>query len=116
MNKLIVANWKMNNSFADIPEYAKELKKQAKGQENLVVCVPSVMLKDFSRAIGSAAKTGAQNCHYAPKGAFTGEISTEMIKAAGATYVLVGHSERRQYFGEDNELLNKKLTSALTLD
>lgn len=113
MSKLIVANWKMNNSFADIPDYAKDLKRLAKDEPNLVVCVPSVMIKDFSMQTGSVVQTGAQNCHYAEKGAFTGEVSAKMVKEAGATYVIIGHSERRTLFGETNEFLNKKLNSAL---
>lgn len=113
MSKLIAANWKMNNSFADIPNYVKELKKQVKGEGNIVVCVPSVMLKEFSSAARGVAHAGAQNCHYAEKGAYTGELSTKMIKDAGATYVIIGHSERREQFNEKNDLLNKKLNSAL---
>ncbi len=114
MSKLIVANWKMNNSFADIQDYVKELRRQVKGDGNIVVCVPSVMLKDFSTSARGIAQAGAQNCHYAEKGAFTGEVSAKMVKDAGATYVLVGHSERRENFNEKNEFLNKKLNSALS--
>lgn len=113
MKKYIVANWKMNNSFADIPVFVKYLKKNAKKEENLVVCVPSTMINTFAKTAKKVAATGAENCHYAKKGAFTGEISPEMVKDAGASYVIIGHSERRQLFAETNELLNKKLKAAL---
>lgn len=109
MEKFIVANWKMNNDFSDIPVFVDYLKNNAKDQKNLVVCVPSVMIKTFADASEGVAKTGAENCYYAEKGAFTGEISPKMVKSAGAEYVIVGHSERRQIFGETNELLNKKV-------
>ena len=113
MDKIIAANWKMNNSFADIPVFVKYLKKNAKKEENLVVCVPSTMINTFAKTAKKVAATGAENCHYAKKGAFTGEISPEMVKDAGASYVIIGHSERRQLFAETNELLNKKLKAAL---
>ena len=113
MKKYIVANWKMNNSFADIPVFVKYLKKNAKKEENLVVCVPSTMINTFAKTAKKVAATGAENCHYAKKGAFTGEISPEMVKDAGASYVIIGHSERRQLFAETNELLNKKVKAAL---
>ncbi len=113
MEKYIVANWKMNNDFADIPKFVKQLKKNAKNEKNLVVCVPSVMIKSFAETAKKAAATGAQNCYFEPKGAYTGEISTAMVKSAGAEYVIIGHSERRQIFGESNEMLNKKLVAAL---
>ncbi len=113
MSKLIVANWKMNKNFSDIANYVKDLKKGLGDNGNVVICVPSVMLKDFSNAASGVAYTGAQNCHFASSGAYTGELSAEMIRQAGATYVIVGHSERRHYFDETNEFLNKKLISAL---
>lgn len=113
MDKYIVANWKMNNTFADIPVFVKYLKKNAKKEKNLVVCVPSTMVNAFAKCAKKVAATGAENCHYAKKGAYTGEISPAMVKEAGASYVIIGHSERRQLFAENNEFLNKKLKSAL---
>lgn len=113
MEKYIVANWKMNNDFSDIPTFVKYLKKNAKHEKNLVVCVPSVMIKTFADAAKKVAETGAENCYFAEKGAFTGEISANMVKSAGANYVIIGHSERRHIFGETNDMLSKKLTAAL---
>ena len=114
MEKIIAANWKMNNDFDDIPKFVKYLKKNAKGMSNLVVCVPSVMIKEFADASKKICFTGAENCYFEQKGAYTGEISPNMIKSAGASYVLVGHSERRAIFGESNEMLNKKLKAAIS--
>lgn len=114
MEKIIAANWKMNNDFSDIPAFVKYLKKNAKGMANLVVCVPSVMLKSFADVSKKVCETGAENCYYEQKGAFTGEISPNMVKSAGASYVIIGHSERRAIFGETNEMLNKKLKAALS--
>lgn len=109
MDKLIVANWKMNNDFADIKPFVKHVKKFQKNKNGLVVCVPALMIKSFADVAKGVMQTGAQNCYFAEKGAFTGEISSKMVKSAGANYVIVGHSERRQIFGETNEMLNKKL-------
>lgn len=114
-DKYIVANWKMNNDFSDIPVFVKYLKKYAKNSTNLVVCVPSVMIKTFAdESKKVSVEVGAENCYCAEKGAFTGEISPHMVKSAGATYAIIGHSERRQIFGETNELINKKISACLT--
>ena len=113
MEKYIAANWKMNNDFSDIKPFLKYIKKNQKNRKNLVVCVPSVMVKTFADCAKGLVETGAQNCYFAEKGAFTGEISPKMVKSAGASYVIVGHSERRQIFGESNELLANKLDAAL---
>ena len=114
MKKYIVANWKMNNDFSDIKPFVKYVKKNQKNRDGLVVCVPSVMIKTFADTAKGVVETGAENCFFAEKGAFTGEISANMVKSAGATYSIIGHSERRQIFGETNEMLNKKLKACLT--
>ena len=114
MEKYIVGNWKMNNSVNDVPAFVKFLKKNGKSQKNMVICVPSTMILTSSKLGKGIVDVGAQNCHYATNGAFTGELSTQMLKEVGAKYVIIGHSERRQYFGETNELLNKKVLSALS--
>ena len=113
MDKYIAANWKMNNDFSDIAPFVKYIKKNAKNEKNLIVCVPSTMIKTFADTAKKLVATGAENCYFAEKGAYTGEISANMVKSAGASYVIVGHSERRQIFGETNEMLNKKLVAAL---
>ena len=109
MDKIIAANWKMNNDFSDIKPFVKYVKKNVKNRNNLVVCVPSVMIKSFADVAKGVVATGAENCYFAEKGAYTGEVSVGMVKNAGASYVIVGHSERRQLFAETNEMLNKKL-------
>ena len=113
MDKYIVANWKMNNDFSDIPSYVKYLKKNLKKEKNIVVCVPHVMVKTFADVAKNAIDTGAENCYYAEKGAYTGETSAKMVKSAGANYVIIGHSERRQIFSETNDMLSKKTAAAL---
>lgn len=113
MKKYIVGNWKMNNDFSDLPLFVKSVKKLAKNEENLVVCVPSVMIQSFAKLAKNKIATGAQNCHFEKNGAFTGEISASMAKNAGASYIIIGHSERRSIFGESNELINKKVKAVL---
>ena len=113
MVKIIAANWKMNNDFSDIKPFVKYVKKNVKTKKGLVVCVPSVMLKETADSSKKVFEVGAENCYFEEKGAFTGEISAKMVKSAGASYVIVGHSERRQIFGESNEMLNKKLKAGL---
>lgn len=113
MDKIIAANWKMNNDFSDIKPFVKYVKKNQKNRNGLVVCVPSVMLKEFASVAKGVVETGAQNCYFEAKGAYTGEISANMVKSTGASHVIIGHSERRQIFGETNEMLNKKLNVAL---
>ena len=113
MDKIIAANWKMNNDFSDIKPFVKYVKKNQKNRNGLVVCVPSVMIKSMADASKKIVEVGAENCYFEEKGAFTGEISPKMVKSAGASYVIIGHSERRQIFGETNEMLNKKLKASL---
>jgi triosephosphate isomerase len=80
----------------------------------VVLCPPYVALATVAAATrGTAVKLGAQNCHYEKEGAFTGEVAAPMLAAAGCSYVIVGHSERRQYFGETDELINRKVRAAL---
>lgn len=113
MEKIIAANWKMNNDFSDIKPFVKYVKKNQKNKKGLVVCVPSVMIKSFADIAKGVVETGAENCYFAEKGAYTGEISAQMVKSAGASFAIVGHSERRQIFNETNEMLNKKLKACL---
>lgn len=113
MDKYIVANWKMNNDFEDIEPYVDYLNENLENKNNVVACVPYVMVKTFADKAEGVIETGAENCYFAEKGAYTGEISVKMLKNAGAKYVIIGHSERRQIFGETNELISKKISAAL---
>ena len=115
MRKIIIAgNWKMNKT----PGEARELASAIAGIENIgceaVICTPFVDLFAAKEAIaGSKVHLGAQNVHWAESGAFTGEISASMLAEIGVEYVIVGHSERRQYFGETDETVNKRAKAAL---
>jgi triosephosphate isomerase (TIM) len=117
MRRLFIAgNWKMHMDLASARTLAAEL-KAAVGNEEAVdvgVCPPFVYLPAVVEALkGSRIVVGAQNLHPEPKGAFTGEISGPMILDVGATHVIIGHSERRQYFGETDAGVNLKLKAAL---
>ena len=81
---------------------------------DVVICAPYIDLyAAMEAAAGSNIKIGAENCHWAEKGAFTGEVSANMLKAAGVPYVIIGHSERRQYFGETDETVRDRVRAAL---
>lgn len=120
MRKPIIAgNWKMNNTQASAVELINDLKPLVKdaGKTEIVVCVPFTMIEKVKKAVrGSKIKVGAQNIAWADKGAFTGEISADMLKEVGAEYVIIGHSERRQYFGETDKTVNMRTVQALKND
>ena len=115
MRKLIAANWKMNKTLEEAISFVNELKQLiTKKNADVVVCVPFTLLHDMVKLLrDSNIKLGAQNMHYEGAGAFTGEISPFMLKDAGCEYVIIGHSERRELFHEDDPLINKKVFSAL---
>lgn len=115
MKKLIAANWKMNKNAKEAVSYVKELKKLVKGSDaEIVICPPFTLLSAVADELkGSSIKLGAQNMHFENSGAFTGEISPLMLKKIGCEYVILGHSERREHFKEDNELINRKVLAAL---
>lgn len=116
MRKPIIAgNWKMNNTAEEGVALVKALKPLvADAKCEVVVCVPAIDIPAVKKAIhGSKIKLGAQNVHFAEKGAFTGEISAKMLLEYGVKYVIIGHSERRQYFGETDETVNKRTLAAL---
>ena len=116
MRKPIIAgNWKMNKTAKEAAELINELKPLVvKSKPEVVVCVPYTDLWTVAETVkGSKIKLGAENVAWADSGAFTGEISAEMLKEIGVEYVIIGHSERRQYFGETDESVNKRLKQAL---
>ncbi len=114
--RLIAANWKMNKTISETEEYIKNfipLVKDVNDRE-ILLCPPFTSLQVAGELLkGTNIRLGAQNCFYEKKGAFTGEISLDMIKETRASYVIVGHSERRHIFGENDELINKKVTAVL---
>lgn len=115
----IVGNWKMNLTLEEGVEFAKSLRKSLQNKNEIIsgICPPFTFLKDISRALeGSSICVGAQNIHSEKNGAYTGEISALMVKDAGCTHVLVGHSERRHLFGEIDSFINAKMKTALSID
>jgi len=112
----IAANWKMHKTIGESVEYAGQLRTLLATPPDcdVVIAPPFTALRAVADALkGSAIGLAAQNMHDAEKGAFTGEISTGMLIDAGCKYVIIGHSERRHIFGEEDEFINKKLISAL---
>ncbi|HCQ91343.1 MULTISPECIES: triose-phosphate isomerase [unclassified Clostridium] len=115
MRKAIIAgNWKMHKTVSEATALVEELKPLVNGATcDVVVCPTSICLPAVVEAVkGTNIKVGAQNMHFEENGAFTGEISPIMLKDLGVEYVIIGHSERRQYFNETDETVNKKLKSA----
>ncbi len=116
MGKYIIAgNWKMNKLPSETYDFVKEVAKATEGAAcEVVCCTPFVCLAPAVEAAkGTHIKIGAENLHFEDKGAFTGEVSADMLKDLGVTYVIIGHSERRQYFAETDETVNKKTVKAL---
>ena len=116
MRKPIIAgNWKMNKTPSETVELVKGLIPLVKDAKcDVVVCPTAVCLPAVAEVIkGTNIKLGAQNVHFAEKGAYTGELSADMLKAVGCEYVIVGHSERRQYFGETDKTVNLRATAAV---
>jgi len=116
MRKNIVAgNWKMNNDLAQTESLIADLKKQSKTTNAEVMVAPTFtnLYKAFEALQGTDIEVVAQNMHFAKNGAYTGEISASMLKSVGVKTVILGHSERREYFNETDELLAKKVDAAL---
>lgn len=118
MRKPIIAgNWKLNNTQAQARELTEGIVAQVKDVQDVdvVLCPVYTSLAVTEQAIaGSQVALGAQDVYWQESGAFTGEVSPSLLKDAGCTYVIIGHSERRQYFGETNETVNKKVKAALS--
>ena len=116
MRKPIIAgNWKMHKTIKEALEFVNEVKDKVNSDKvEAVICAPFTLLKDLKEATkGTNIKIGAQNMHFEEKGAFTGEVSPLMLKEIDMDYVVIGHSERRQYFNETDETVNKKVLKAL---
>ena len=113
--RIIAGNWKMNKTLTEAEELARAIKGLVKDNSvDVVLCPTYTNLCSVNEIIkDSVIGLGAQNIYWEESGAFTGEISAEMIKTVGCDYVILGHSERRQYFGETDETINKKLVRAL---
>ena len=116
MKKLIAANWKMNKTAKEAVSFIEEFRKYIENIKNadIVICPPFTALNETKKSIkNSDIQLGAQNMHFENYGAFTGEISPLMLREIGCEYVILGHSERREIFGEGDELINKKVIAAL---
>jgi triosephosphate isomerase len=117
--KIVAGNWKMNKDYNEglslFSEVINMVKDEVHGDQAVVVCAPYIHLHSLAalRKGYQQIFVGAQNSHQEESGAYTGEISTQMLKSIGVEYVILGHSERRQYFGENNQLLAKKIDTAL---
>ncbi len=114
---IIAGNWKMNKTRPEAKELLEAIKPlvaNAEGNVEVIACVPFTNLETaINTTAGSNVKIGAENVHFEKSGAFTGEISADMLTELGVEYVVIGHSERRQYFGETDETVNKRTLAAL---
>lgn len=114
---IIAGNWKMNKTRPEAKELLEAIKPlvaNAEGKVEVIACVPFTNLETaVNTTAGSNVKVGAENVHFEKSGAFTGEISADMLTELGVEYVVIGHSERRQYFGETDETVNKRTKAAL---
>ena len=116
--KVIAGNWKMNMLPNEAIDFIAQLTPMAKDTDNeVILCVPYIdLFYALLTAQNTNIKIGAQNMHWEESGAFTGEVSGKMLKAIGVEYVIIGHSERRQYFAETDETVNKKVKAAFAND
>jgi len=115
--KVIAGNWKMNKTLEEGLALASEVANIAKDEVpadvHVVICVPYISLASVSKVINDKVALGAQNVYQKESGAFTGEISASMLTSVGVKYVIIGHSERREYFGETNQQLAEKVNISL---
>ena len=113
---VIAGNWKMNFTPAEAKAFIEEIKPMVAGKNgcDIIFCAPYIDIAPAMEAAkGSNIKIGAENVHFAEKGAYTGEVSAKMLTSMGVEYVIIGHSERRQYFGETDETVNLRTKAAL---
>ena len=116
LRKVVIAgNWKMNKTATETKALLAEMKEKLPASDaTILLCVPAINIGVAKEATeGTAINIGAQNCHWAKSGAFTAEISADMLKDFGVEYAIIGHSERRQYFGETDETVNKRAMACL---
>lgn len=113
--KFIAGNWKMNKTPSEAVQFLVELKPLVENADvDIVVCVPLIDIIPVKQTLeGTNIKVGAQNMYFEDKGAYTGEVAPNMLSDAGVEYVVIGHSERREYFAETNDTVNKKVVKAL---
>ena|SRR5574344_217378 len=116
--KIVAGNWKMNMNLQNGVALAKELKEVLNADKpncGVIICTPFIHLASVAEVLKgqTAVELGAENCADKEKGAYTGEVSAEMVKSTGAQYVILGHSERRQYYHETSEILKEKVQLAL---
>ena len=113
--KVIAGNWKMNMLPNEAINFIEELAPMVKNTSNeVILCVPYIdLFYTLLNVQGTNIKIGAQNMHWETNGAYTGEVSGQMLKSIGVEYVIIGHSERREYFAETDEIVNKKIKTAL---
>jgi triosephosphate isomerase len=116
--KIVAGNWKMNKTLQEGIELAKTINRQVEDNEVVVIlCTPFIHLTEVRNVISKdSLYLGAQNCASETSGAYTGEVSAAMVKSTGAEYVIIGHSERRSYYHEEDATLNKKVKQALAND
>lgn len=115
MRKPIIAgNWKMNKTIKEGLEFIEAVKGKTEGDAEVLICAPFTLLKDLKEATkGTNVKIGAQNMHFEESGAFTGEVAPANLVELGIDYVIIGHSERREYYNETDETCNKKVLKAI---
>lgn len=115
--KIVAGNWKMNNTLEEGIELAGQINDLVENTEindvNVVIGTPFIHLTEVNKVVGEKVGVAAQNCADEKSGAYTGEVSASMIKSTGSKYVILGHSERRTYYGETNEILVKKVDLTL---
>ncbi len=118
--KVIAGNWKMNNDLMESEKLIVELKNLLQNEKpncDVIICPPFTSLSEASKLVkGSVIKLGAQNMYFEESGAFTGEVSASMLKSVGCEYVILGHSERRNIFDENDKMINKKIKKALSAE